>query len=72
MYESARVRAPAICVVVVVAISCSVVLDMRLHMELRMVCSIRANCLYLFASSGGPGEVELPISTSSETEGGAG
>lgn len=47
-------RAPAIWVVVVLEISCSVVVDIRLRSELRSVSSISANCLYLFASSGGP------------------
>lgn len=54
MYERARVRAPAIWVVVVVDTSCSVVLSIRFRTELRRVFSMSANCLYLFASSGGP------------------
>lgn len=54
IYERARVRAPAIWVVVVVETSCSVVLDIKLRREFKRVFSMSANCLYLFASLGGP------------------
>ena len=51
MYDNASVRAPAICVVVVVEMSDSVVVEMRLRREVRRQSSIVAKGRYLFASS---------------------
>lgn len=64
-------RAPAIWVVLVDATSISEVLDISSRRETRRLLSMRANVLYLFASSrlGGASSV---ISVSSEDEGGRG
>jgi len=47
MYESARVKAPAIWVVVVVEMSDSVVVNIRLRNETRRLRSMRAKGRYL-------------------------
>jgi len=64
------VRAPAICVVVVVEMSDSVVVEIRLRREMMRQSSMRAKGRYLLASS--RFEVCSAISTSSEEEGGRG
>lgn len=68
MYDSARVRAPAIWVVLVVARSVSVVVDIRLRRDVRRLSSMRAKGRYLFASLRLLG-VLPSISTSLEVEG---
>lgn len=68
--DRARVRAPAICVVFVVEMSVSVVVEMILRREARILFSMRAKGRYLFASSRFDGVSS--ISTSSEEEGGRG
>lgn len=71
IYDRARVRAPAIWVVLVVEISISVVVERRLRREASRLFSMRVKGRYLFASS----RLERfpsSISTSSEEEGGCG
>ena len=68
MYESARVRAPAIWVVLVVATSVSVVVDIRFRRDVRRLFSISAKGRYLFASLR-VGAVASFMSTSSVVEG---
>lgn len=71
MYDNASVRAPAICVVVVVPTSASVVAAMSSRREVRRLSSMRAKGRYLFALSRFEA-VLSDISTSSEFEGGRG
>lgn len=66
MYERASVRAPAICVVVVVEMSDSVVVEIKFRREERRQSSMSANGRYLFASS--RCGAWPSISTSSEVE----
>ena len=51
IYDNANVSAPAICVVVVLEMSSSVVVEMRLWREVRRRSSMSAKGRYLFASS---------------------
>lgn len=71
IYESASVSAPAICVLRVEVMSCSVVEPIRLRSDLRRAFSITAKGRYLFASERLAGW-SSSISTSSEADGGGG
>jgi len=71
MYESASVKAPAISVFLVVVMSSSVVLAIKLRSEVRSAFSMSAKGRYLFASERLVGFAS-PMSTSSEEEEGGG
>lgn len=72
MCDNASVRAPAICVVCVDAISPSVVLSNNSRREARISCSTTAKGLYLFAFSILERASLMSVSSDAFVEGGRG